>query len=140
MPEAVPGYPVPEGADDLVFPYSSAAIVNGWAYKAGNTEARSLLDEIRDWLGHPDRIMDLAASWSPNASTLIHDAKEGVLSARANLKAYWEGQAFGAFSTYIDLVTKAIDDTYGVMNKMYSRPCPALSGLSSTCRRASRRS
>jgi hypothetical protein len=118
MAEVVPGYPVPVGADESEFPYSSAAVVNDWAYRAGNAVARRLLDEIRDWLGHPEKVKPLAMTWSPEASTFINDAKHGILSAREDLKAYWEGAAFGAFSAYIDHVIKTVDDTYGVMAGM----------------------
>jgi hypothetical protein len=88
MAEVVPGYPVPVGADESQFPYSSAATVNAWAYRAGNAAARELLDKIRDWLGHPERVDSLARAWSPGASALISEAKEGVMSAREDLKAY----------------------------------------------------
>lgn len=118
MAEVVPGYPVPVGADESQFPYSSAATVNAWAYRAGNAAARELLDKIRDWLGHPEQVDSLARAWSPGASALISAAKEGVMSAREDLKAYWEGTAFGAFSAYLDHVVKVVDDTFGVMTGM----------------------
>lgn len=118
MAEVVPGYPIPVGADESQFPYSSAATVNMWAYRAGNALARDLLDKIRDWMGHPEKVKSLALTWSPGASHLIADAKQGVMSAREDLKAYWEGAAFGAFSAYIDHVVKVVDDTYAVMTGM----------------------
>ncbi|MEU4803087.1 hypothetical protein [Actinosynnema sp. NPDC023587] len=118
MVEVVPGYPVPVGADESRFPYGSAAVVNEWAFKAGNGLARELLDEVRDWMGHPEKVTALARTWSPQASMLVSDAKEGVLSAREDLKAYWEGTAFGAFSAYVDHVVKVVEDTHGVMAGM----------------------
>ncbi|WP_424188618.1 hypothetical protein ACOBQX_10580 [Actinokineospora sp. G85] len=118
MTNVIPGYPVPVGADDSKYPYGSAAVVNNWAHKSGLLEVQRFLKQIHDWMGHPDKVTAIARSWSPEASTLILGGREGILSAREDVRAYWEGSAFAAFSAYTDHVLKVVDDTYAVMAGM----------------------
>jgi uncharacterized protein YukE len=106
------------GAEDELWPVDAANTVKHWAAKAGNAAVAAAVDKIRDWLGHPEVVMSLATTWSPDASRYIADSKEGINSAKTDLKAYWEGPAFESFNTYIDNVVKVIDATYKVMTDM----------------------
>ncbi|ASO21218.1 hypothetical protein AHOG_17965 [Actinoalloteichus hoggarensis] len=62
--------------------------------------------------------MDTAGQWSPEASSLIQDANEGILSAKTELNAYWSGRAAESFNTYIDHISDTIDSTQGIMRNM----------------------
>lgn len=100
------------------WPEEAARTVVEWATKAGQFAVATAIDKIRDFLGHPEKVLALATTWSPEASRFISDAKEGISSARTDLEVYWEGQAFTAFKTYLDGVDKAIDTTYKIMTDM----------------------
>ncbi|HEX6357418.1 hypothetical protein [Actinophytocola sp.] len=100
------------------WPEDAARTVKEWAGKAHQWAVATTIDAIRDILGHPENVMAIATTWSPDASRFISDAKEGISSAKTDLKAYWEGTAFDAFNTYIDEVGKTIDATYKVMTDM----------------------
>jgi uncharacterized protein YukE len=106
------------GDSQPAWPEDAAKTVKEWAAKAGHWAVSTAIDKTRDLLGHPENVMSIATTWSPDASRYISDAKEGISSAKTDLKAYWEGTAFDAFNTYLDEVGKIIDLTYKVMTDM----------------------
>ena len=107
---------VPIGSTAEVFPEQPAQVVIEWAEKAGQTVIRGIIDEIRDWLGHPEEVRRIAQLWS-DASTPIGQAIEGIGTARADLTAYWEGPAYDAFNSYMDHVTQTITDTQTLLGE-----------------------
>jgi uncharacterized protein YukE len=107
---------VPIGSTAEVFPEQPAQVVIEWAEKAGQTAIRGIIDEIRDWLGHPEEVRRIAQLWS-DASTPIGQAMEGIGTARADLTAYWEGPAYDAFNSYMDHVTQTITDTQTLLGE-----------------------
>lgn len=106
------------GSGDADWPEETANLVKEWAVKAGNAAVSAAVDKIRDILGHPEQVMTLATTWSPDASRFLSDAKRDVESAKIELAAYWEGPAFTAFNKHMENVLKATDDAYKVMTDM----------------------
>lgn len=111
---------------DSGFPDSSASEVIKWADKSGDPAAKALVNEIRKWLGAPNDVMVLAELWSPGASALVGDATQGMSTALADTKAYWEGAAFEAYEAYSSHVTGVIDEVSALLTEM--------SGLLLACR------
>lgn len=106
------------GSWGTTWPEDTANLVKHWAAKAGNAAVGAAVDKIRDILGHPEQVMTLATTWSPDASRFLSDAKRDVESAKTELAAYWEGPAFTAFNKHMENVLKATDDAYKVMTDM----------------------
>lgn len=100
------------------FPEDAAKVVVEWAVKAHQQAVATVIDKIRDWLGHPENVMALATTWSPTASRYVSDAKQGMATAKTDLKVYWEGPAATAYHSYVDHVLGVIDATYKVMTDM----------------------
>ncbi|AOS64195.1 hypothetical protein [Actinoalloteichus hymeniacidonis] len=113
----VPGYGRAEGADEN-FPYNAAAVVNNWAHLAQKVIVSEVIEQIKNCLGNPNKITDIATVWSSDAGSLINDARQGMLSTRLNLAAYWSGSAFESFNSYVEHVEEIIDHTYTVMKNM----------------------
>jgi uncharacterized protein YukE len=107
---------VPIGSPAEMFPEQPAQVVIEWAEKAGQTVIRGIIDEIRDWLGHPEEVRRIAQLWS-DASAPIGQAIEGIGTTRADLTAYWEGPAYDAFNSYMDHVTQTITDTQTLLGE-----------------------
>jgi uncharacterized protein YukE len=106
------------GPEDENWPQETANVVKEWATKAANAAVNTAVDKIRDILGHPEQVMTLATTWSPDASRFLSDAKRDVESAKTELAAYWEGPAFTAFNKHMESVLKATDAAYKVMTDM----------------------
>lgn len=106
------------GSEDSEWPQDTANLVKEWAVKAGNAAVSAAVDKIRDILGHPEQVLTLATTWSPDASRFLSDAKRDVESAKTELAAYWEGPAFTAFNKHMEHVLKATDGAYAVMTDM----------------------
>ncbi|APU22102.1 WXG100 family type VII secretion target [Actinoalloteichus sp. GBA129-24] len=106
----VPGYAKPIDADSSSFPYESAAIVNNWGSLAGMILVKETLRKIEDCLGDTGRMSELAETWL-DASAPIEDARNGILSTKGDLAAYWEGRAADSFQSYIEHVISIMNDT-----------------------------
>jgi uncharacterized protein YukE len=107
---------VPIGAGTEMWPEQSVQVVIEWAEKAGQATIRGIIDEIRDWLGHPEEVSRIARLWS-DASGPIGASLEGIATARADLKAYWQGTAHEAFNSHMDLVTETITKTQTMLGE-----------------------
>ncbi|SDC97212.1 WXG100 family type VII secretion target [Actinokineospora iranica] len=116
--EVVGGYPVPAGADNRVFPYDSAATVVYWGDKAGNPLVRKLVDEVRDWLGHPEIVTSLAHQWGVDAKHHMDQSSGGLTSCLLDVKAYWQGPAFDSFAGYIGQVQEVVKANAQVLTEM----------------------
>jgi hypothetical protein len=94
-----------------LFPEESAQIIIEYAKETGHDAAVALIDKIRDWLGHPEVVMERAKTWDPDVKTLIKDSDDSLVTAKADLQAYWEGPAFDSFNTYVSHLEEVIKST-----------------------------
>lgn len=102
----------------LAFPESEAQTIVEYARKTGEEAAEQLVDKIRDWLGHPEVVMERAETWDPKAKKAIMDAKESIVVCKGELAAYWAGPAYDSFSIYMDSLEKSFDNAQEVMSGM----------------------
>ena len=82
------------------FPEDPAGKIVDYAKETGQEAAVALIDKIRDWLGHPEVVMERAEIWDPEVKSIINDSDDSLVTARADLEAYWEGPAFDSFKVY----------------------------------------
>jgi hypothetical protein len=73
------------------FPEQSAQIIIEYATRTGYHAAVVLIDKVRDWLGHPEVVMERAETWDPDVKSEINDSDDSLVAAKADLQAYWEG-------------------------------------------------
>lgn len=97
-----------------LFPEEPAQIIIEYAKETGHDAAVALIDKIRDWLGHPEVVMERAKTWDPDVKTLIKDSDDSLVTAKADLQAYWEGPAFDSFNTYVSHLETVIKSTADV--------------------------
>lgn len=97
-----------------LFPEEPAQIIIEYAKETGHDAAVALIDKIRDWLGHPEVVMERAKTWDPDVKTLIKDSDDSLVTAKADLQAYWEGPAFDSFNTYVSHLEDVIKSTADV--------------------------
>lgn len=96
------------------FPEESARVIVDYAKETGQEAAIKLIDKIRDWLGHPEVVMERAETWDPDVKRIINESDNSLVAAKGDLQAYWEGAAYDAFTTYASHLEKVIADTAGV--------------------------
>jgi hypothetical protein len=116
--EVVQGYPVPADADRSMFPYDSAATVVYWGDKAGNSLVRTLVDQVKDWLGHPSVVLSIAGQWGTDAKAAMEMSGDGINTCVLDVKAYWQGAACEAFVGYATQVQDVIKANVQVMDDM----------------------
>ncbi|GAA3355773.1 MULTISPECIES: hypothetical protein [Saccharopolyspora] len=90
------------------FPDREAAIVVEYAEKTGRYVIVRVIDEIRDWLGHPEVVMDIAQAWSPAAKAGLLHADDTIVEARTSISGNWSGPAATSYLTYLDHVSKVM--------------------------------
>jgi len=96
------------------FPEDSAGKIKDCARETGQEDAVGLIDKIRDWLGHPEVVMERAETWDPEVKSIINDSDDSLVTARADLEAYWEGPAFDSFKVYVTHLERVIASTSDV--------------------------
>ncbi|QIZ35930.1 hypothetical protein [Saccharopolyspora sp. ASAGF58] len=100
------------------FPDEAAAKINEYAVKTGQAMIAALVHEVRDWLGHPEVVIDLAKSWSPGAKAELVKADDTILEARTSITANWSGAAADAYLAYLDHVSKVMQDTSDLFDQL----------------------
>lgn len=96
------------------FPEETARVIVDYAKETGQEAAIKLIDKIRDWLGHPEVVMERAETWDPDVKSLINESDDSLVAAKGDLQAYWQGPAYDAFTTYASHLEKVTGDTAGV--------------------------
>lgn len=94
-----------------VFPEDQARTVTEWAVKLAVPAAVELVEQVREWLGRPERVVEATRRWSPVATGHIVSSGEGLMEVSANLADYWEGRAQEAFDKYTSHLQGVIRDT-----------------------------
>lgn len=105
-------------ANGPAFPEAEAQTIIEYARKTGEPAAEAIVDDVRDWLGHPETVLDRAEAWDPRATKAISDAKESIVACRRRLATYWSGPAYESYVTYLDSIEKVFDDAQGVLAGM----------------------
>lgn len=93
------------------FPEREAGIVVEYAKKAGREVIVQVVNEIRDWLGHPEVVMDIAQAWSPEAKASLLRADDTIIEARTSISGNWSGTAADSYLTYLEHVSKVMGET-----------------------------
>lgn len=101
-----------------LFPEEQARTVTEWAVRLGVTEAVELIEQIRRWLGRPEKVADAIRRWSPVATGHIIASGEGLTEASANLADYWEGRGQEAFDRYASHLQHVVRDTRRPIEKV----------------------
>ncbi|MCA1674537.1 MAG: hypothetical protein LC799_20890 [Actinobacteria bacterium] len=58
--------------------------------------------------------MERAETWDPEVKSIINDSDDFLVTARADLEAYWEGPAFDSFKVYVTHLESVIASTSDV--------------------------
>lgn len=103
------------------FPEEEAQKVVEYAVKAGQFAVVKVVAEIRDWLGHPEVVMDIAESWSPLAKENLVKADDTIIEARTSIKGNWSGVAAENYITYLDHVSKVMTETGKLFDDLSSK-------------------
>ena len=101
-----------------LFPENEARKVLHWAEKAGNTALKKIVNEVRDWLGHPETLTDRKNAWSPSASGELTDALTALDDARGKLEGYWAGQAYHSYLGYLKDLEASTKETRTQLGKL----------------------
>jgi hypothetical protein len=101
-----------------LFPEEQARTVTDWAVRLGVTAAVDLIEQIREWLGRPDKVAEATRQWSPVATGHIVTSGEGLTEANANLADYWEGRGQQGFDKYASHLQSVIRDTRRPIEKV----------------------
>ncbi|MGI8311407.1 hypothetical protein [Saccharopolyspora hattusasensis] len=99
------------------FPEEQAAKIIEYAEKTGQDVIVRIVNEVRDWLGHPEAVLGIARLWSPAAKAELLQADETVTNARTAIAASWTGSASEAYIAYLDHVTKVMQDTADLFDR-----------------------
>jgi hypothetical protein len=95
----------------LAFPEEQARLVADWATRLGVQAAVDLIQQIRMWLGRPEKVVGATRQWSPLATGHIVASGEGLTEVNANVADYWEGRGQAAFDKYVSHMQGVIRDT-----------------------------
>lgn len=103
----------------LVLPYPDepAAEVKKWAIKAGKAQIAFFVDQVRDWLGHPEILYARATAWGTEATSQITAAQEAMTMAQTGVGLVWEGAAEKAYQSYLAGVQSVAKETADAMQK-----------------------
>lgn len=101
----------------MAFPEAEAQTIAEYARRTGEPAAEELVGKIRDWLGHPEVVLDRADAWDLGATQAMN-AKDSVAVCKEELAPYWEGPAHDSFSLYIEVLERAFDQAREVMSGM----------------------
>ncbi|WP_141658745.1 hypothetical protein [Carbonactinospora thermoautotrophica] len=111
--------PTVSGAPGVVaFPEEAARTVVEYAQKAGQTIVIKIIDEIRNWLGHPEIVNDHVHAWSPTIKQLFTDSQYNLSTCKAELSAYWEGPGYESFKAYSEHISKVFENAADIADKM----------------------
>lgn len=103
-----------------LFPEEQARIVTDWAVRFGVTAAVDAIEQIRTWLGRPEKVVEATRKWSPVAAGHIVTSGEGLTEVNANLADYWEGRGQEAFDRYAAHLQNVIRDTRRPIDRVAS--------------------
>lgn len=106
------------GAIPSLFPEEQARLVTEWAARLGLSAAAELVEQIREWLGRPEKVAQATRRWSPVATGHIVASGEGLTEINANLADYWEGRGQEAFDKYTSHLQGVIRDTRRPIEKV----------------------
>lgn len=101
-----------------LFPEEQARIVSEWALRLGVTAAVDLIEQVREWLGKPEKVAEATRKWSPVATGHIIASGEGLVEVNVNLADYWEGRGQAAFDAYASHLQDVIRDTRRPIDKV----------------------
>ncbi|MQA86382.1 MAG: hypothetical protein GEV03_17545 [Streptosporangiales bacterium] len=77
--------------------------------------AKKVVDEIRDILGHPEKVEPMITRWDPDAFKEIKKGREDLVTMQSDLAAWWEGSAYDAFNKYMEGFSKSFESLEKVM-------------------------
>lgn len=121
------------GAVPPVFPEDQAHVVTEWATRLDVNAAAGLVDQIRDWLGKPEKVAEATRQWSPVTTGHLIGSGEGLVEAATNIADYWAGRGQVAFDRYathlqgvirdsrfpIEKVATTLTDSLGIIRDAY---------------------
>ncbi|MGH4019845.1 MAG: WXG100 family type VII secretion target [Pseudonocardiaceae bacterium] len=100
------------------FPKADADTIKEYAFEVGKPEVADLVDEVREWLGKPEKVTALATAWDPTAARMVRDAGESLGTCQRQLADYWEGRAHEAFSGWASDIDADIESTAAILSGM----------------------
>ncbi|WP_378740643.1 hypothetical protein [Nocardia brasiliensis] len=108
------------GTGDTAFPWDEAATVWGAAKRAGIDAVCTLIDWVRDLLGHPEAIPPLTNAWLTSKKQINDSANgaTGLGTAKDDLHARWEGEASKAAGLYVTKLIDVAGKTEEILGKM----------------------
>lgn len=124
------GYPVPADhnpgklPEELVFPWGAAGTLVTTAEKIGVPGVRTLIDSIQAMLGNPNEASETTTAWQSAVQELTSAVdgsgtnNVGLLTARDELGARWNGTAREAAVAYVDRVVTTTNSIRDAIKSM----------------------
>lgn len=100
------------------FPDAEAAEIARLAREYGYPALEAVVNEVRQWVGDPFQILDVANQWGVEAKSALSEAGDRLGTAMDDVAFHWAGDAYEAFKSHGERVADTVREIDPVLTGM----------------------